>query len=511
MGTEEPGAQPLPSGDSRLGGVTLDDVVVLRRANPAWRLLAADYAPAAIAFLDRAFLATGARSVPEAMLADVLQDVLDEVNATDTAAMPKRPRDYLTDWCGDGVGWLRRYYLAGSDEPVYDVTARAEAAVVWVKSLMASRSFIGTQSRLLQIVELLDQIVEGSQADPEERIRRLQQRRTQIDAQIEAIRAGQVETLVPNEVRDRYQTLASLARGLLADFRDVEENFRNLDRDTRERIAQWDGPRGALLDKVLGRRHFITEAETGASFTAFYDFLFDPPQWERFQALLGTVAEMPEVAGVDDGLPGITREWLVAADQVQRTVARLSSQMRRFLQEQGYAENRRIGALVHRIEANAVAVRDSQPTKPDFMQIDEPRADVVLPMDRKLWEPPVKPAFADPKPADPASLDDVEAADELFASQRVDPAKVRATLASVLSLFPTGLTVRDALELEPLTEGLAELLTVLEVATDAQWVTKVDEKVLEELVIHEPDRRRVASLPRMLLEDTTGALADDSY
>src|SRR6266511_3205672 len=216
MGTEEPGAQPLPSGDSRLGGVTLDDVVVLRRANPAWRLLAADYAPAAIAFLDRAFLATGARSVPEAMLADVLQDVLDEVNATDTAAMPKRPRDYLTDWCGDGVGWLRRYYLAGSDEPVYDVTARAEAAVVWVKSLMASRSFIGTQSRLLQIVELLDQIVEGSQADPEERIRRLQQRRTQIDAQIEAIRAGQVETLVPNEVRDRYQTLASLARGLLA-------------------------------------------------------------------------------------------------------------------------------------------------------------------------------------------------------------------------------------------------------------------------------------------------------
>jgi hypothetical protein len=291
----------------------------------------------------------------------------------------------------------------------------------------------------------------------------------------------------------------------------VEENFRSLDRETRERIAQWDGPRGQLLDQVLGQRHFITEGETGASFTGFYDFLFDPVRWERLQGLLRSVAAMPEVAGLDDGLPGITRDWLAAADQVQRTVARLSSQMRRFLEEHAYAENRRIGALVHSIESNAVAVRDCQPTRHGFMLIDEPRADVILPMDRTMWEPPVKQRFADPKPAQPPSEAEIDAMEELFAGQRVDPTRVRAALAATLSLFPTGLSVKDAVDLEPLTEGLAELVTVLEVATDAEWLTDVAEDVVEEIVLQEPGRTRVASVPRMLLEDVNGELSHDGY
>jgi hypothetical protein len=495
---------------------TLDELVVLRRASPAWRLLAADSAPAVIAFLDRAFLSAGNRTVPEAELASVLTVVLEQVNAADgPAAMPKAARDYLSDWCGDGFGWLRRYYAAGSDEPVYDITPRVEAAVTWVKELSRSRAFIGTQSRLLQVIDLLDQIAEGVQHDPTERIRILEQRRAEIDEQIEAARVGRLQTLGPGEVRDRYQTLADLARSLLADFRHVEENFRTLDRQTREQVAQWTGPRGQLLDQVLGQRHFITEGETGASFTGFYDVLFDPSRWENLQGLLSTVAAMPEVSGVDDELPGITRDWLRGADQVQRTVARLSAQMRRFLEEQAYADNRRIGSLVHSIEANAVRVRDDQPRRHDFMSLDEPRADVGLPMDRTLWTPPVRQQFSDPKPVEPPSEAEIETMDELFAGQHVDAERVRAVLAATLSLFPAGLSVKEAVELEPLTEGLAELVTLLEVATDAEWlgeaVESLGEPVPEQIVLVEPERTRVATVPRMLLTDDDGEVEGDDF
>jgi hypothetical protein len=226
--------------------------------------------------------------------------------------------------------------------------------------------------------------------------------------------------------------------------------------------------------------------------------------------LLNTVSAMPEVVGVDEDLPGITRDWLAAADQVQRTIARLSSQMRRFLEEQAYAENRRIGALVHAIEAKAVAVRDQFPNRADFMHIDEPRAEIVLPMMRTLWEAPVKQQFDDPSPAPPPTGDELDAMEELFAGQRVDAAKLRAVLASMLSLFPTGLTVKEALDLEPLTEGLAELVTVLEVATEAEWLTEIDETEIDEIVLDERGRRRVASVPRMLLEDS-GELTHDDF
>ena len=41
-------------------------------------------------------------------------------------------------------------------------------------------------------------------------------------------------------LRDRFQQFTGLARELLADFREVEHNFRALDRRVRERIALWD-------------------------------------------------------------------------------------------------------------------------------------------------------------------------------------------------------------------------------------------------------------------------------
>jgi hypothetical protein len=145
------------------------------------------------------------------------------------------------------------------------------------------------------------------------------------------------------------------------------------------------------------------------------------------------------------------------------------------------------------------------------MHIDEPRADIALPMHRSLWEPPIEQRFADPRPAQPIRDDEIQAMEDLFAGQRVDSSKLRNALASILSLFPTGLTVKDATDLEPLTEGLAELVTVLEIATDAQWLTDIDPRLSEEIVLDEPGRRRVATVPRMLLEDLTGEFSHDDY
>ena len=49
--------------------VTVDELFVLRRSHPAWRLLVADHAPVIIALLDRAFMATGERQLPAASAA----------------------------------------------------------------------------------------------------------------------------------------------------------------------------------------------------------------------------------------------------------------------------------------------------------------------------------------------------------------------------------------------------------------------------------------------------------
>jgi hypothetical protein len=55
-------------------------------------------------------------------------------------------------------------------------------------------------------------------------------------------------------------------------------------------------------------------------------------------------------------------DWLEAGEHTQRTVAYLSQQLRRFLDDQAWLENRRIMDILRGIEAKALAVRDSPPT-----------------------------------------------------------------------------------------------------------------------------------------------------
>ena len=74
-------------------------------------------------------------------------------------------------------------------------------------------------------------------------------------------------------LKDRFQQFTQGARELLSDFREVEHNFRQLDRRVRERIALWEGGKGALLEDIMGERDSIADSDQGNSFRAFWDFL----------------------------------------------------------------------------------------------------------------------------------------------------------------------------------------------------------------------------------------------
>ncbi|MFM2438309.1 MAG: hypothetical protein RLZ55_1128, partial [Actinomycetota bacterium] len=207
-------------------GMTAAELAHLRERSPAWRLLRADSAPFAASFLHDVFVSGNRRGVPEGELAELLDDHLYRARQAEPGAMPRSPREYLRDWADVArYGWLRSSYPEGADEPHYDLTPAAERALAWLEGL-SERSFIGTESRLLTLFELLRSMIEGTETDPEERLAALAARRAEIDAQIEAVRRGEVPVLDETSVRDRFQQFETGAIDLLRDFRQVEENFR---------------------------------------------------------------------------------------------------------------------------------------------------------------------------------------------------------------------------------------------------------------------------------------------
>ncbi len=218
----------------------------LRTHHPAWRLLRSDHGPLVASFLHRAFVATNVRTVPAADLAESLEDELYVLRRQlDDDVFPKSALQYLNEWASPEKGWLRKFYRQDDDEPQFDLTPSTEKAIAWLATL-AERGFVGTESRLLTLFELLKQMSEGSETDPAKRVADLRKRRDELDAEIAQILRGDVPLLDDTALKDRFQQFTQLSRELLADFREVEHNFRLLDRRVRERIALWEGAKGAF-------------------------------------------------------------------------------------------------------------------------------------------------------------------------------------------------------------------------------------------------------------------------
>ncbi|MCP5229809.1 DUF3375 domain-containing protein [Accumulibacter sp.] len=476
---------------------TLD---LLRQNHPAWRLLRSDHAPLVASFLQRVFIAPNLRVMAQADLAEALEDELfalrDRLGAD---IFPKSALDYLNDWAGNDKGWLRKFYAQGSDEPHFDLTPATEKAIAWLGTL-AERSFVGTESRLLTLFELLKQMSEGSETDPQTRIAELQRRRDDIDAEIARVLSGDMPLLDDSALRDRFQQFIAMARELLTDFREVEHNFRGLDRRVRERIALWEGAKGALLEEIMGERDAIADSDQGRSFRAFWDFLMSSSRQEELSALLERVLTLPAVAELrpDARTRRVHYDWLEAGEHTQRTVAQLSQQLRRFLDDQAWLENRRIMDILHGIEAKALAVRDAPPPGNEVMSIADTAAAIELPMERPLYTPPIKPSIADLVLE--AGDEDVDAA-VLFSQVVVDRAQLARHIRHALQAR-TQVTLRELCETRPLQHGLAELVAYLQLAGDS-FKTVVDEDVTELIAWRGagPDGRKYAKqarLPRVI-------------
>jgi hypothetical protein len=477
--------------------VDYDELVSLRANSPAWRLLRADNAPLVLSVLGRIFVTENVRSVSATDLTARVDDELYALNNRLGVGMfPRAARAYLDDWSSAEVGWLRKFYPPGADEPHFDATPAVEKAIGFLESMRA-RTFVGTESRLTTLFELLRQMVFGAQADPQVRLAELRRRREELDAEIAQAESGSVPVLDPFAQRDRYEQFTTTACELLADFREVEANFRALDRSLRERIAGWTGTKGELLDDVLGDRAGIAESDQGRSFQAFYDFLLSSSKQDEFADLLQQVQSLPAITEPDARMRRIHYDWLDAGERTQATVRLLSEQLRRFLDDQVWLENRRVMDILRSIESTALRIRN-QPGSGPTMPLDDTAPTIVLPMERPLYSPARNTVLAgSPMPADDEQFDHSALFDQIY----IDPAPLSAGVRRALAQR-SHVGLRTLVHDRPLRHGLAELVTYLSLR-DETFEVVFDDRVSEEIAwSDQAGTQRVATLPRVTFAKT---------
>jgi len=216
---------------------------------------------------------------------------------------------------------------------------------------------------------------------------------------------------------------------------------------------------------------------------------------EELTQLLERVLQLPPIAELapDMRLKRVHYDWLEAGEQAQRTVALLSQQLRRFLDDQAWLENRRIMDILRGIEGKALALR-AAPVQGACMFMDDLAASLELPMERPLYNPRIKPMIANV--ALQAGDADVDVA-ALFSQVMVDKVALASHIRQSLQTR-TQISLGQLLETRPLQQGLGELVVYLQLASEQPYCL-VDESTHESVEwLAQDGITRRARMPRVI-------------
>jgi len=327
------------------------------REQPMWKLLAADRAPVIAALLDNLLLqdekVLSASTLEERLTRDI------EALRAQSYELPYSAAAYVREWIDQG--WLSRRLAQGASEEELSLTTDAASAVRFIVSSTQPRRS-ATESRLATVINQLQRLAEETDGDRKSRLESLIEQRDRIEREIDRVNNGQVTTLADDRALERARDIIFLAEELVSDFRQVRDEFEQLNRDLRATLMDHEGSRGHVLEKLFSGVDVIGESDAGRTFQAFWRLLNDYEQ----SAILDDAVDALNSRSFARSLSSTDRRMLrnltslllkegSTVHEVQQSFAR---GLKHFVQSREFMENRRLHQLLGMAQRSAVQVKD---------------------------------------------------------------------------------------------------------------------------------------------------------
>lgn len=420
------------------------------------QILRAEHFPLLISFFHLVYKQQDRIFYPQQDLRNILSDFIYSLEQQGIGDFKNEPLDYLMQW--SKLGYLKRKYDVG-DEPIYELTPATENALKWLDDL-DKQEFVGTHSRLLQLFSILKELVNKT-ASPYDRVKKLKDDRKKLDKEIEDAEKGIYERPDATRIKEDYFLAEETAKRLLADFRQVEQNFRELDKDTRQSIIKSNLTKGKLLDDIFSKQDFLWSTDQGKSFKAFWEFLMSRNMQEELEMLVEKINELPAIKQIkkDTTIERLKTNLVEAGDKINRTNDGLLEQLRKFVEQKSLLESKRILNSIDKIEALLLEVKDEIDIDAPLLKVDGLFKPSLM-MERPLFKPPTKIIFQDAEILEGQS--DAET-DALYAQFFIDIEALKENIKSLLRQ-KSQVSLEEIFSHYKSSKGVAEVLGYMQIA-----------------------------------------------
>lgn len=425
----------------------------LRQNNVSWRLLTANNAPFVISFLYREFMEEYKREIPEDELTSHLESYMENLEEFDDTK--KTPYDYITSWASEEYGYIRRFRpVDKKDDTVYtDLTLKAQKAIEYILGLKAE-TFIGTESKLMIVFNILEEIKRQSEADPDERLKDLLKRKADIENEINKVKSGEISVWEDGKIKENFLQTLKIAGEISSDFRELEQNFRDMHRNFREKFATWQGGKGNLVENYFDSEKEVMETEQGRSFKGFLDLLTSYNSKTHLDELFNYAQNLTCIRKIGKRQnKDVLLNWLEGNIRVNRIIKIMAEDLSRYVDDNRKAEDTQINSAIKNIEKNVLSLQGDFP-KGNFFEIDDTSLDINLVFNRPLFKVPLKIDTSTPPQYDTREVD----MSVLYKYTAVDKNLLEKNIKDSLNAYEQ-ITLGEVIKKYPLQYGLEELLT----------------------------------------------------
>ncbi len=337
----------------------LDDMVLseditspyinLRHQHPAWLLLASRRAPLLLSCFKQLFQqAHNSIRVDDALqaLADTLRlhaNNLEFDIASDD--YPAQARKELRDWIKRGLVVERDGALSATDA--------LQRTLEFVDGL-DQRIMTSSASRLATVQREIENLEVRLNPNPQSRIEQVKRNIRQLEEELKQIESGHFSVLDGAKAVEAIRDIYQLAISLRADFRRVEDSYREADRQLRQSIISDNYHRGAIVDSLLDSHDNLLATPEGQVFHGFYEQLNRSVELDNMKQRVRNILRNPNIDKALNRQQQVELRWLIAqlvaeSASVIRARARSEKDVKAFMKSGLAAEQHRVSELLREI------------------------------------------------------------------------------------------------------------------------------------------------------------------
>jgi len=330
--------------------------LVSRHHHPAWKLLSSTRGPLVLSCL-QALMEQNRDEILFEDAQQMLTEILTEHANNDEFEL--QTDDPAGDARRELRSWIRRGLIVEREGRLI-ATDALQKALSFVENL-DDRIMTSTASRLATVQREIENLETRLNPDAQSRADHIRRKIKELETELAEVEAGRFKVLEGGEAAEGIREVFNLATSLRADFRRVEDSYRDADRRLRQSIVSEQHHRGEIVDRLLDGHDSLLETAEGKVFHGFHEQLGRSTELDNMKHRLRTILRHPSTRHALTRQQQDDLRWLVIrlvqeSASVIKARARSERDVKGFLKTGLAAENHKVGELLNGILNTALNI-----------------------------------------------------------------------------------------------------------------------------------------------------------